>query len=588
MSEKKRTGYPSIDRPWLDRFTEEVRNNELDFDTPYRSVVKANKPYLNLNAINYFGKITTYREFLANIEQTAAAFEAMGLKAGDTVYLTANNSPEVLYTFYGANKIGVIVNFIDPRSDDNILKHYISVNKPNMWITLNLNYEYVRMATEGMDIPIVVLKVSESMPFPINAGYNLKERKKFPNIPFGGNIMHWSEFMAKGEGKVALEAPLPALDDCAMIVHTGGTSGTPKSARYSGRNFNAACKEFIPVCLPVDVERGMKWYNELPTFIAYCICLLHIALSFGGLELIMNPQFDPANVAKQYHKYQFNAIAGVPEHFARIARDPITQNDDFSKLVLSFVGGDSVTPELEEEYNSFIQARGSKKYLIKSYGMTENTCRAGVCSDYNTRAGSIGLPMPHDIAKIVDPDDITKECKYNESGEILLSGPGTMLDYMNDPEATAEKIYTDENGTRWVRTEDAGRIDEDGFLYIMGRMRRMYMVESEGLGTKIFPQVIESAIRQHPDVEDACVAGRKVLGSTSFNEMVAFVVKKNDRDDAELTEEIKKVVADNLPPYQHPVQYEYIEKIPVKPQNNKVDFVKAEEMAEQVREKMAG
>ena len=99
MSEKKRIGYPSIDRPWLDRFTEEVRNNELDFDTPYRSVVKANKPYLNLNAINYFGKITTYREFLANIEQAAAAFEAMGLKAGDTVYLTANNSPEVLYTF---------------------------------------------------------------------------------------------------------------------------------------------------------------------------------------------------------------------------------------------------------------------------------------------------------------------------------------------------------------------------------------------------------------------------------------------------------------------------------------------------------
>ncbi len=157
-----------------------------------------------------------------------------------------------------------------------------------------------------------------------------------------------------------------------------------------------------------------------------------------------------------------------------------------------------------------------------------------------------------------------------------------MLGYLDDQEATDEMIFTDDNGKRWLRTSDLAKISEDGFLTHKGRLRRIYMTDNAGNGAKIFPSVPEKEILRHPDVDAVCCAGRLKKDST-FYEIVAFVVKKNERPDEELTAELIKLCQENVPSYMQPAGFEYIEALPLTETNGKVDFVRLEERARELQ-----
>ena len=157
-----------------------------------------------------------------------------------------------------------------------------------------------------------------------------------------------------------------------------------------------------------------------------------------------------------------------------------------------------------------------------------------------------------------------------------------MLGYLDDQEATDEMIFTDEKGERWLRTSDLAKISEDGFLTHKGRLRRIYITDNGGDAAKIFPSVPEKEILRHEDVDAVCCAGRLKKDST-FYEIVAFVVKKNDRPDEELAEELKKLCEEKVPGYMQPVAFEFIEALPLTETNGKVDFVQLEERARELR-----
>lgn len=574
-----KTGYPSIDRPWLNQYPKEAVEKDYPKETPYQCIKRINSPFPDKTALMYFDRKISYQEFFANIEQAAAALEALGVQKGDSVYVTLVSMPEVYYIFYGANKIGAVVNFIDPRTDSNTLKHYMEIDMPKVWITLNLCFKSVEKAIGELPIPVFVLKVSESMPAVTKVGYYFKARKQFPDITYNDKVMHWKDFMQKGEGKTAAEAPAE-WEDCSIIQHTGGSTGTPKSVRLSGRKWSYSINQYLDC--GVWVDKSSIWYQELPPFVTYGLLSMHAPLLFGGFPTIVNPQFSPKDFPKQYHKYHFGYFLSAPEHFRQLVRSPITKNDDFSHLRLLMIGGEGLPTEEEDEINAIIESRGSKTHICKGYAMTETSGSGCVCTDINNKKGSVGLPLPKYCVKIMDPDDITRECKYNETGEIWFSGPNFMIDYLKDPEATDEIFVTDEDGTRWVRTSDLGYMDEEGFLFVKGRMRRIYITDNADGAAKIFPQVPENAIRKHPDVVNTCCAGRLKKDSSMY-EIVAFTVKKNDRDNDELTKELEQLVIDNCPTYMYPCQYEYINELPLLAQG-KVDFRKLEEMAEELRQ----
>jgi len=601
MSEAKKTGYPSIDKPWNQFYKDGI---EVKKDTPWRlyhtagnifdgtypretryhTVYASNKDYPDDIALNYFNKKWTYRQLLEDIDKTAQALAAAGLQKGDVVIVTAVNMPEVVHLSYAASKMGIVLNFADPRSDAETLRHYITQVKAKMFVTMNLNYPLVKKAALGSGLhKIVVLSVGRSMPGIIRMVYNMQAKKEYPHLKgmkLDGSAMSYDDFMAAGEGQPVPEE-VPYEDGvCTVMMHTGGTTGMPKTVLLSDESFAVIAWEYAYLGMPF--ERQQLFYNELPPFIIYgfSICI-HAALVFG-MQLILSPKFSPEDFPKQVKKYKMNHACGVPEHARQLATSDITKDMDLSFLMTFVSGGDAVNPDDEKMINDFLKSHGCRYRLIKGYGMTEVCATATTESHTIYRDESVGIPMPCTTVRITDPDDYSKELPCGEVGEVWLSTPRLMLGYLDDKEATDELIYTDENGTRWLHSGDLGYLDDDGFLFLSGRIRRIYITDNGGDGAKIFPSVPEAEIRNHAAVKDVCVAGRHKKDST-FYEVVAFVVKSDDRvSDDKLTEELKKICEDRVPSYMHPCDYVYIDALPLTPNNGKVDFRKLEDRAEEM------
>jgi len=577
MNEKK-TGYPSIDQPWL-KYYEGKQNKPIPHTCIYEIIKNENADYMDGIALNYFGRKYTFQELFDGADAAANAFKAAGLKAGDVVVFFLVNTPESVFAYLGANKMGLCVNQCDLRSDVKTMKHYISQVSPKVIVTLDMCWSTVVAATEDMDCveKIVTLSVSNSMPQPILTGYKLAKEKKIVPTPvvYSDRVISWNDFIAAGEGIVAEQAPYDP-DFCSIMMHTGGTTGLPKTVMLSD--------ETIIGCLwglwvsGINFARGDVWYNELPPFIVYGLTIAIICPLAAGMTVVLNPNFDPKAFPMQVLKYRPQHVAAVTEHFRQLYRSPLSRYLNYKFAKTFIIGGDAVPVDEEKRLNKFLKLRHSKMKIIKGYGMTELSPLATLCTPEVNAIGSIGIPLYSSNIKIVDTDTL-EERPYNKIGEIWVSSPGIMLGYLGDEEATNEMIVTDKDGTRWLRTSDLGYMTEEGLLYHKGRMRRIYMTVHDGQGAKIFPAVPEDAIRTSKDVMDTAVACRPMRNST-FYEPVAFVVKEpaSHKTDEELTEELKQINKDSVPSYMRPVKYVYLDNLPLTVAG-KVDFVKLEKMA---------
>lgn len=600
MSEAAKTGYPSIDRPWEEFYKYGISDkpvNDMPWKkylvddtaigsqppqglTMYQLIYDVNKDYPDQIALNYFDKKTTFREMFQHIDEAAHALTAAGVKQNDCVMVSLVDMPEVVYTFYGANKIGASVNLIDPRSDVETLKHYIHQVNPKVFITLDLNYPLVKKAVVDTTVEkVVIVKIGDSMPPVIRMAYNLKSRKDHPKIEYSDSVLLYKDFIASGEGAQDVEAEFEK-DACRIIVHTGGTTGLPKSVMISDQITNNVAWSYGYIGFPI--KRQNVWYNELPPFIIYSMMIsVHLPL-FYGVTVVLNPEFSVEKFAKNFKKYKPNYAGGVTEHWRQLIRSPLMKDFDMSFLIAAVIGGDACPREDEIEIDEFFKAHGCKYPVIKGYGMSETSATVTTETCTANRYKTVGIPLPvHDI-KIVDPDDITKELKYDEIGELLVGGPNVMLGYLGDQEATDEMIFTDEKGERWLRTSDLAKISEDGFVTHKGRLRRIYITDNGGTGAKIFPSVPEKEILRHEAVDAVCCAGRLKPDST-FYEIVAFVVKKEDIPDEKLTEELVELCKEKVPGYMQPVDFIYLDHLPLTENNGKVDFVQLEERAKELQ-----
>ncbi|MBQ2015921.1 MAG: acyl--CoA ligase, partial [Clostridia bacterium] len=297
MSNK--TGYPSIDRPWEEFYKYGIPNKPDDMPwkkylvddnaigakppqglTMYQLIYDVNKGYPDQIALNYFDKKTTFAEMFRHIDECALALTAAGVKQNDYVMISLVDMPEVVYSFYGANKIGAAVNLIDPRSDVVTLQHYINQVKPKVFITLDLNYPLVKKAIVGTSVEkVVIVRIDDSMPAALSLGYKLKSRGQHPKIDYDNNTLKYKDFIAAGAGAPEVEADFEE-DACRIIVHTGGTTGLPKSVMISDQITNNVAWSYGYIGFPI--KRQNVWYNELPPFIIYSMMIsVHLPLFYG-------------------------------------------------------------------------------------------------------------------------------------------------------------------------------------------------------------------------------------------------------------------------------------------------------------------
>ena len=575
MEEKKLTGYPSIDKPWLKYYSQEAISSVVPECTMYELLWQNNKDHLDDIAINYYGRKFTYGRLFDGIEKAAKAFSALGVKKGEIVVVCTVNTPEMVYALYALNRLGAIANMVDPRTNVDGIHEYILESDARFVMTINLAYPAIVKAAKDTSVKnIIVVSPADSLPPVTKVLYQLKS--KSPKL--GEHALAWKAFVALGTGATPEYVPY-VKDACCVMAHTGGTTGFPKGVMLSNDNINAVTHGYWHLGIPF--ERKQRYFNDLPPFIMYGLCLAtHTTLSYG-LEVILYPVFDSKGFPKQFAKYKPHHFSALVDHLKYLTIDKHTKNMDLSFLISPGVGGDAVECELEKEVNRYLIEHNCDYEVCKGYGMTELAATAVITFKGANAIGSVGVPLIANTVKIVDTESL-KELRYGQTGEIWISGPSVMLGYYKKPEETAEMIITDENGIRWVRTGDLGHITEDGLLFHEGRIRRIYMTAHEGQPAKIFPMLVEGALKKSASVDECSVVGRKRNGS-DYYEAVAFVVKRDTaQNNAHVIEELESLCAENVPTYMIPAEYRFIEELPHTP-IGKVDFRALEKEAAEMQ-----
>ena len=491
----------SASAPWLAYYGSTPATIDYPDKTMYQLLSETAQQYPNSIAYTFQGKKTSYTQFMARIDAAARGLTAMGIGKGDRVTICMPNSPQALDCFYALNRIGAIANMIHPLSAAQEIAFYLNFSKSKAILTLDQFYNKVAsiMPQVEQKCTIFVAKIADELPFPLNLIYPLTKGGKHP-LPKTGYTL-WKEMLTAGTDLMQLPADDGKADDCAVILYSGGTTGTSKGIMLSSRNFNALGLQTIAASGFGSVA-GMKMLSVMPVFHGFGLGIgIHTAL-IGGATCILVPQFNVKTYAQILLKQKPNIIPGVPTLFEALLRSPDLEGKDLSFLRGIFSGGDSLSPELKKKADAFLKAHNCAEQIREGYGTTE--CVTASCltpKDY-AREKSIGVPFPDTFYKIVTPG--TKlEVQPGLEGEICVSGPTVMLGYMDNPEETANTLQTHADGRLWLHTGDLGYMDSDGFVYFRQRIKRMIITS----GYNVYPSQLENIIDGHEKVLLSCCIG---------------------------------------------------------------------------------
>lgn len=234
-TEKNLTGCPSIDKPWLKYYTKEAINAPLPECTMYELLWENNKEHLGDVALNYYGRKFTYEQLFEGIEKATKAFSTLGVQKGEIVIVCTVNTPEMVYALYALNRLGAIVNMVDPRTNVDGIHEYILESDARYVMTVDLAYPAIVKAARGTAVEkTIVVSPADSLPPVMKCLYQLKNKPQ----QLGEEALRWSEFISLGVDAVPEYAPY-VKDTCCVMAHTGGTTGFPKAVMLSNDNINA-------------------------------------------------------------------------------------------------------------------------------------------------------------------------------------------------------------------------------------------------------------------------------------------------------------------------------------------------------------
>lgn len=563
---KELTGYPSIDRPWLKYYPSSAIDAEIPQKTAYRFVYEKHCNQCQMIALEYFGTKISYGKVFDKIDLISKSFKAIGIKAGDIITFALPTMPEMVYIFYALNRIGAISNAIDPRLQESEILQTIKETNSKVLIAVDMCLPAISKLLKKTELEhMVILTPVESLSFPIKI-VNACKKKSVKNTDF--RILTWKHFLRMGKdvkGTIEIEYK-PNMP--ATIVHTGGTTGIPKGVVLSNENMNAMA--LMHEVAGFDFTPYQDSYlTFLPPFIAYCLVNAVHNPMYLGCRNILIPNFDAADFPGLVMKYRPNHILGGPILWDYFIKSNLTHLADLSFIKHAVSGGDSMNVELEDEVNDFLKLHCCNHKVSQGYGMTEVSSAVCFSTDISYERGSVGIPFVKNIISIFQPDT-EEEVRYNESGEICIQTPTMMLGYYNNPSATAEVIKKHTDGTIWVHTGDIGRMNENGNLFIEGRVKRMIVRN----GNKIFPVAVENIIMTHPAVSNCVVV--QMPNAVERHVPVAHLILYNDTEERKIINEIDELITKNLPIFNVPFLYVIRDLLPLTV-INKIDYRKIEE-----------
>ena len=406
------------------------------------------------------------------------------------------------------------------------------------------------------------------MPIGLSIGYKLTRTIGMKRPSFRDtDYMTWKEFMLTGVGySKDFEADVKK-EDTALILHSGGTTGTPKGIMISNYSFNALAQQ--SAVNVIDVRPKDKIVTILPIFHGFGLGVcVHTPLCLK-VETILMPEYDANRFYKIWKNDKPHVILGVPTLWEGMMSNKKFNNVDMSQLKYIVSGGDYLSIPAETRINEFLHKHGAHVNISKGYGMTESVAATAYTFPGTNEPGSIGIPMVGNTYKICDPET-GKELEIGQEGEICVNGPTLMQGYLNNPKETHDILRKHKDGKTWLHTGDIGYIATNGVVYYTQRLKRMIVVS----GFNVYPSMIEKTLEKHEAVEKACVIG--IPHPYKMHVPKAFIIlKKGYSDSFKLKKELKDLCKQELSVYSIPKDFEIRKELP-KTLYSKIDYKKLE------------
>ena len=472
-------------------------------------VLEVASRYPRRAAIDFFARQLTYEELAQEIRQAAGALYQAGVRPGDRVALVMPNCPQHAVAVLGTMLLGAVVVEHNPLAPAGELEGEYERHGARVTIAWSKSLEKLTFLGRGhttfcMDLTTALPAASRmALKLPVKAAREKREQLSSPRPSWARS---WTR---------ALRTATPwggdcpsTMEDVALLIHTGGTTGVPKAAALTHANLMANVEESI-AWVPVLHEGAEVFYCILPLFHAFGFTIGFLAGLRLGATIAMFPKFDTALVLAAQRRLPCTFFLGVPPMYERLLAAAEGTNADLSSIHFSLSGAMPLSAPLAEQWE---QATGG--LMIEGYGMTEaSPILLGSPLASSRARGALGIPFPSTQVRIVDPENPSREVADGEVGELIARGPQVFSGYWNQDDETAE-VFTEDG---WLRTGDLVQV-RDGFVYMADRRKEMINAS----GFNVYPTQVENAVRSMPGVLDVAAVG--VPAGESGEDVVAAVV----------------------------------------------------------------
>ena len=507
----------------------------------------AGSKYASRPAIDFMDRIYSYGEIADAVNRVAKGLQAQGIGKGDRVGLMLPNCPAMVISYYAVLTAGgTVVNF-NPLYAEEEIGLQIDDSETNILITLDMPLIYdkaAKMLGTTRLKKIVLASMAEQLPFPKSLLYRLLRGKDIVALPADSRHM---SFKALGANDGRPEpADIDPETDIAVVQYTGGTTGRPKGAMLTHANLTANVQQatyFFPETrFGEEVMMGV-----LPLFHVFAMTVVMNFSVHAGAKMILLPRFELEAALKVINKKRPTFFPAVPTIYIAINNHPGVKAGKFDLTSMRYclAGGDTLPRDVQEKFEALSGCR-----LIEGYGLSE-TSPVALCnpSTGESRAGSLGLPAPGTIVEITDIENPSKVLAQGETGEICITGPQVMQGYWNRAEESATALLDGR-----FHTGDVGYIDEDGYTYLIDRLKEIILAG----GYNIYPRHVEEAIYRHPAVEEVTVAG---IEDTYRQQTVKAFVKLRAGQSLD-AEGLTAFLKDKLSAIEMPKQIEFRDELP--------------------------
>ena len=507
-------------------------------------------------ALDFLGKSTTYRQLSEQVARAAEALRRLGVGRGDVVGVILPNCPQHVVIAYAAWRIGAIVAEHNPLAPAAQIREQIELHHGRVIIAWEKSLTRLvqaagSLADAGMaGRKVLAVDLSRGLPWttrlalklPVAAARSQRSELR-GRVPAG--VASFDDLMTAA-APLPGGHPLPSADEVAVLLYTGGTTGTPKAVKLTHINARSNAEMSLAWASQTCEAGEETFYAVLPFFHAFGLSLsLLCAVGLAATQVVL-PKFSADMVLAAWKRHPATFFPGVPVMFDRIVTRARATGADLSSCKIAVCGA---APNPKTVAEAWEQATDG--VIIEGYGMTETSpIILGNPISPERRAGTLGVPYPSTDVRIIDPDDPQREVEPGQVGELVARGPQVFAGYWENPEETEAVMLPG----GWLRTGDLVRQEEDGF-YVIADRRKELIISG---GFNIYPTEVEAAVRSMPQVEEVAVVG---LPAESGNESVVAAILPKEGQTVTL-EQVREWAEKTLSHYALPRQIAILTEMP--------------------------